>query len=120
MASEVRLKLNHRGMGELLRSPGMRAILNPYAQKVLAAAKADPHDDTHAYENSLHIESVTTDRAVERVVASDPKAGLLEANYGILANALGGASGLVKYTSKAGKTSLITQAQADNYNRNKR
>lgn len=81
-------KVNKRGMEELLNSDEVRRELTRMAQPVLAAAKADPHDDTRDYENSLHIEQATTDRAVVRVVADDWKAAILEAEYGILARAL--------------------------------
>jgi len=91
MAFQV--KLNHAGMAELLKSAEVRAILTPRAERALAAAKADPHDDTYDYENSLHIQNDTTDRAVVRVVAGDRKGHILEARYGILARALDAAGG---------------------------
>lgn len=91
MAARVRLKSS--GMAALLRSGEIRAILTPRAERVLAAAKADPHDDTFAYENGLHIEQDTTDRAVVRVVSGDRKGHILEANYGILSRALDSAGG---------------------------
>lgn len=93
MAKGIRVKLNGRGMAELLKSADVRAELTSLAEPVLAAAIADPHDDTGDYEASLHIEQATTDRAVVRVVASDWKAGILESRYGILANALDAAGG---------------------------
>jgi hypothetical protein len=83
-----KVKLNHRGMADLLKSPQVRAELTRRAQPVLAAAKADPHDDTGAYEAGLHIEQATTDRAVVRVVSGDWKGHILEAKYGILSRAL--------------------------------
>lgn len=86
MATKV--TLNHRGMAELLKSAEVRAELTRRAERVLAAAKADPHDDTGAYEGGLHIEQDTTDRAVVRVVSGDWKGHILEANYGILARSL--------------------------------
>ena len=88
MAASVQIKLNHSGMAALLKSGEVRAALRGPAEAVLAAAQADSHDDTYDYENSLHIEDATTDRAVVRVVASDYKAWILEAEYGILARAL--------------------------------
>lgn len=91
MAAQI--KLNHPGMAALLKSAEVRAVLMPRAEAVLAAAKADPHDDTSDYENSLHIQSDTTDRAVVRVVAGDWKGHILEAKYGILARALDAAGG---------------------------
>lgn len=86
MASKV--KLNHAGMAALLKSGEVRAILTPRAERVLAAAKVDPHDETFDYERGLQIQNVTTDRAVVRVVATDWKGHILEARYGILARAL--------------------------------
>jgi glycine cleavage system aminomethyltransferase T len=91
MAAKVRLK--SPGMESLLKSPGVRAMLTVRAERVLAAAKADPHDDTGAYEAGLHIEQATTDRAVVRVVSGDFKGHILEANYGILSRALDSAGG---------------------------
>lgn len=81
-------KLNRAGVGEMLKSAGVRAVLTDYAGNVLAAAQADPHDETGAYEAGLHIEQVTTDRAVARVVSGDFKGHILEADYGILSRAL--------------------------------
>lgn len=88
MAKAIEIKLDHGGMAALLKSAEVRSALRERAEPVLAAAQADPHDDTGDYEASLHIEDATTDRAVVRVVASDWKAGILEAKYGILARAL--------------------------------
>jgi hypothetical protein len=85
----TRFKINHAGMAELLKSDEIRGFITQRAELVLEAAKADPHDDTGDYERSLHIEQDTTDRAVVRVVASDWKAKLLEAKYGILSRSLG-------------------------------
>lgn len=84
----VRVKLNGLGVHDLLNSAQVRDALRDKAEPVLAAAQADPHDDTGAYEASLHIEDDTTDRAVVRVVASDWKAHILEANFGVLNRAL--------------------------------
>lgn len=86
MASKV--KLNHPGMAALLKSGEVRAMLGEKMRPVLAAAQADPHDDTGAYEASLQIQQHTTDRAVVRVIATDRKSHILEAKYGILARAL--------------------------------
>ena len=83
-----KVTLIHVGMGQLLRSDSVRGLLTSKAQRVLSAAKADPHDDTGAYENGLHIEQATTDRAVVRVVSGDYKGHILEARYGILSRAL--------------------------------
>lgn len=86
--AKTRVKLNSAGMKQILNSSGVRVMLTEKMRPVLAAAKADPHDDTFDYENGLHIAQVTTDRAVVRVVSSDYKGHILEARYGILARAL--------------------------------
>jgi hypothetical protein len=93
MARGVDIKLDHSGMASLLKSGEIASFLNERAERVLAAAKADPHDDTGDYENGLHIDHATTDRAVARVVAGDWKSYILEAKYGILARALDAAGG---------------------------
>lgn len=82
------VELNSAGMESLLKSAEVRAMLTTKAERVLAAAKADPHDDTGAYESGLHIEHAVTDRAVVRVVSGDWKGHIMEANYGVLARAL--------------------------------
>lgn len=89
----ARVKLNSPGMAALLKSGEVRSFVTERAERVLAAAKADPHDDTGAYEAGLHIEQDTTDRAVVRVVSGDRKGHILEANYGILSRALDSAGG---------------------------
>ncbi|KQP83745.1 hypothetical protein [Aeromicrobium sp. Leaf291] len=83
-----RVKLNSAGMAALLKSDEVRALLQGPAANILAAAKADTHDDTYAYEAGLHIEQATTDRAVTRIVSGDYKGHILEARYGILSRAL--------------------------------
>lgn len=93
MARGIEVKLNGRGIEELLKSGEVREDLTARAEKVLAAAQDDPHDDTYEYEQSLRIEQATTDRAAVRVVADAPHAWAVEANFGVLARALDAAGG---------------------------
>lgn len=82
------VKINHAGMRALLKSDKVRDLLMPRAERVLAAAIADPHDDTGDYENGLGIEVVMhPSRVVVQVVAKDWKSHILEAKYGILSRA---------------------------------
>lgn len=82
-------KLNSKGVQFYLDGGGgVDSLLRERAERVLAAAKADPHDDTYEYENSLHVEEAHTDRLVVRVTASDWKSYILEAKYGILSRAM--------------------------------
>lgn len=89
-----RVRLLNSGMAQLLNSDEIRDELTRLARPVLAAAKADPRDDTGAFEDGLVIEQDTTDRAVVRVVSTDPKGHILEARYGILSRALEAARGI--------------------------
>lgn len=90
----TRLRLNSRGIQSYLDGAGgVDSLLRARAERVLAAAQADPHDDTGAYEHSLHIEEAHTDRLVMRVVAGVSYSHVLEANYGILARSLDAAGG---------------------------
>lgn len=85
----TRLVLNHAEIQSYLDGGhGVEALLDAAAQGALAAAQADPHDETGAYEASLHIETDHTDRMVKRVVADVPYAMVQEARYGVLARAL--------------------------------
>lgn len=88
-----RVVRNSAGIRALLRDPGVRAMLAAHADRVASAAKSSAPVDTGEYLASIHRESVTTDRAVERVVADAPHAALVESRTGNLARALG-ASGL--------------------------
>lgn len=86
------LKLNSRGLRDVFeqwaRTDGERRM-----QQVLAKAEASAPVDTGAYRDSLHIEHVTTDRAVVRVVAGTDHAWIVEARTGNLARALDAAGG---------------------------
>ena len=81
-------KLNRAGVGELLKSAGVRAVLATKAEAVLASAKASAPVDSGAYRDGLHIEHDTTDRAVERVVGGTDHDMIVEANTGNLAKSL--------------------------------
>lgn len=88
-----RIKLNSRGIDELLTSSDVRDELTTRAERALAAARASAPVDTGSYRASLHIEQDTTDRAVVRVVAGVPYAIIVEADTGTLARALDAAGG---------------------------
>lgn len=83
------VKINSREIQSYLDGGhGVDALLRSHAEPVLAAAQADPHDASGAYEASLHIEEDHTDRLVLRVVADVPYAMVQEARYGVLSRAL--------------------------------
>ena len=86
--ADIKVKLNSRGMGALLKSSDVRAGLTDRAERVLSAAKASAPVASGAYRDSLHIVQVTTDRAVVRVASNAPHAFVVEANTGCLARSL--------------------------------
>ncbi len=88
-----RVVRNSAGIRQLLRDPGVRAMLAGHADRVASAARSSAPVVTGAYQASIHRESVTTDRAVERVVADAPHALLIESRTGTLARALGVSGG---------------------------
>lgn len=86
--ADVRFKLNSAGMRELLQSAGIRGELRRHAEATAAAARAGAPRETGTYAASIHVESNTTDRAVERVVADADHAMLVEARTGNLVRSL--------------------------------
>jgi len=91
MAATVRVDVDEAGIGEVAKSAGVRALLTARAERVLAAARSGAPVDTGAYRDGLHLEHVTTDRAVVRVVGSTSHDMFVEASTGNLARALGSA-----------------------------
>lgn len=91
--SRPRVVLNRGGMRELLNDPGVRAELARRMDAVAQAATASAPVESGVYRDSIRRQSVTTDRAVERVVADAPHALLVEARTGTLARALNSAGG---------------------------
>lgn len=88
MASSIKVKLNSRGMGELLNSGDVRDALTDRAERVLSAAQSSAPVASGAYRDSLRIVQDTTDRAVVRVASDVAHAYVVEANTGNLARAL--------------------------------
>lgn len=82
------VKLNSKGVAELLKSSGVRADLTARGERVLASAQSSAPVASGAYKESLSVTQDTTDRAVVRVGASVAHAFIVEANTGTLARAL--------------------------------
>lgn len=94
MAKTVtQIKINRRGAAELLKSPEVRALVRPHAERVAARAKASAPVDSGEYQEKIGVESDTTDRVVERVVARAAHSLIVEAKTGNLARALGAEGG---------------------------
>lgn len=84
------IKLNHADMARLLESDQVRPPLHEIAERTASRARSSAPVATGAYRASIDVESDTTDRAVERVVAHAPHATAVESRTGNLKRALGG------------------------------
>lgn len=91
--AKARITLDNTAIEAMLKEDGVRTTLADLADRVVVAAKATAPVASGDYRESIHRESVTTDRAVERVVASDWKSHLVEARTGNLARALSSIGG---------------------------
>jgi len=88
----LRFKMNHAEFGKMLRAEGryagIRVELTKRMERVLETAQADAPVKTGEYRAGLHIEQVTTDRAVVRVAGDTDHDWAVEANTGNLSRAL--------------------------------
>lgn len=91
--ARAKVRLNSRGMKDLLRAPGVARDLERRAEQVATAARSSAPVDTGEYRDSIAVASETTDRAVARVVARDRKGHAIESRTGNLARALDSAGG---------------------------
>lgn len=83
------IRLDHKGMKELLRDPGVRNDLRKRAIRVRKAAEATaPHGETGDYARSFRVRDDLTDRAVVRVVNLTPYSHTVEASDHVLSSAL--------------------------------
>ena len=89
MAKGIRVELNGRAMGELLKSDDVRSELTKRAESVLSQARATAPVDTGAYRDSLHVaQDSTAHRATVKVVSDADHAPIVEVRTGNLARAL--------------------------------
>lgn len=84
----TRFDLSYDGIGDVLRSDETRRELTSRAERVLAAAQAGAPVVTGEYQHGLHLEQITTDRAVVRVAGSTSYDWFVEAETGNLSRSL--------------------------------
>jgi hypothetical protein len=87
--ARTEVRINHAGMAALLKSDPVRALLHEKAEAIADRARSSAPVDKGEYQDSIRVVSDTTDRAVERIVATAPHALIVEAKTGNLARALG-------------------------------
>lgn len=86
-----RIRLNRGDMARLLKSDQMRPPLRSVAESAASSARASAPVESGEYRDGIVVRSATTDRAVERVVATARHSAAVEAKTGNLKRALGGA-----------------------------
>lgn len=112
--ARTRITLNHAALAKILKSDEVIDEMTSLANEIVGRTEK-PLDD---YE----IEDwVGVNRARVSIVTATPQARLNEATEHTLLLALGSGIGpaLQLYTSRSGRTSLRTQAEIDNYTRNR-
>lgn len=113
MAQSIRLEMNRAGIIAALTAPGVEADLLTRAQRMASTANGIHPGD---YKVSAHTGKT---RVRVSVITADKEARMGEAIDRALTRALGAAGGpataLVKYVSKSGKESWVTEKQAANY-----
>jgi hypothetical protein len=84
-----KVKLDHRGMRELLTSRGVQNDLDERAERVAEVARSLAPVDKGDYRNSIEsVPDPTPRRARAKVQATDWKAHILEAEHRVLGRAL--------------------------------
>lgn len=92
MAAKV--KINHRGVEDVLRSPGVESDLIDRAERVAAAAESSAPVRSGDYKDSIvAFTEMHQDRVVAHVSVGVRYGMLVEANTGNLARALDAAAG---------------------------
>lgn len=83
------MKWNERFFSEMGHSAAVTALVKAKAEEAAAIARATAPVDTGAYRDSIHVEVVSwPTRNAALVIASDPKALLIESETGNLVRAL--------------------------------
>lgn len=109
------IRWNMQGFRDLRTDPAVMAKLNEEAERIAATASesAQGFEVQPAYVTGGRV------RGRAAVITTTYAAMKAEAEDHVLLRALGG-QGLTVYVSKAGKASLITQKQHDNYTRKRK
>lgn len=98
--ARLKVKLNSREIGKLLKSSDVDKGMDPMANRVRDRARATAPVRTGRYRDSIHVETETTDRVKKRIGSDVPYGMVIEARTGNLTRALdaaGGASSRTKY-----------------------
>lgn len=84
----TKVRLNHAWFREFLLSAAAKEVVEPPAERVLAAAQGSAPVVSGEYRDTLHLEEAHTDRVVMRVATGVPYGMQVEATHNTLRNAL--------------------------------
>lgn len=122
-----RARLDRAGVRSILKSDEFFALVEAVAEEVADYARADAPDVDGIpgdIELPIEVDVYETDRAAAAVILAHPAGIAVQAKHGLLTRAaaragleVSGDAGrdLVQYTSRAGRVSIISRAQAENY-----
>lgn len=82
--SRVDFRLDRRGVREVLRSDGVRQVVNTAAEQIAGGVRAHLPEQAE-----VEVTHYTTDRAAASVAVLDVRAMAWQANHGILTRAAG-------------------------------
>lgn len=92
----LNIKLDHDGIGEVLKSSGVRGAIDGIAADVAANVKAADTVRRNGVASSVEVASYTTDRAAAAVTIAHPAGVGMQAKHGTLTQAAGAAGLEVK------------------------
>lgn len=114
-----RVRLDHAGLAEVLKSGALRSAVSAVADSVAAGATAHPSIVKHGM--PIQVRDYVTDRVASSVTIAHAGGMPVEAKHGVLTAAagaegleVGGSAGadLVEYTTRKGETKTVSRAQA--------
>ena len=111
--AKTKLQWNLKGFEELRRNDAAVSRIQEEIDRIVETIGSD-NRGTYKGEVTQGVGRGTLGRAIGRVWTADFEAILDNARNHTLLRALAG-QGLVLYTSRSGKTSLVTQKQANNW-----
>lgn len=81
MANQVKVDLDRRGVGRILRTGKLPALVNRTAERIAEGVRSRLPNDGRG---EVVVERYTTDRGAAAVVVKHPQARGLQAKYGII------------------------------------
>jgi hypothetical protein len=96
----MKVRLDHGGMAEILKSGPVRAAIRARAEVAAESVRNSGTVQRRGIADRVEVEDYTTDRAAVAVTLTHPAASGMQAKYGIFSRAAADAG--IEYRSKEG------------------